>query len=86
VTLTDALSVTGAIPATTRKNKAHRAIPRTLKTAAGPKMFYPDPGSLTVVENTCGVCHPGYLQKTEKSLMQTEAGKIQGNLSSWGDL
>ncbi|MDM8519695.1 hypothetical protein QUF64_06590 [Anaerolineales bacterium HSG6] len=46
--------------------------------------FFPDPGSLWVADQTCGLCHPGYVDALERSLMNTEAGKIQGNLWSWG--
>ena len=43
-------------------------------------MFYPDPGSIFVGDRTCGQCHTGYAER----LMNTEAGKLQGNLWSWG--
>jgi len=35
---------------------------------------------------TCGqsACHKGYEARLEKSLMNTEASKIQGNLHTWG--
>ena len=48
--------------------------------------FYPDPGSLAIVDQTCGKtsCHPGYAYRLERSLMNTEAGKIQGNTWAWG--
>lgn len=48
--------------------------------------FYPDPGSLWVAGNTCGQtgCHENYAHTLERALMNTEAGKIQGNLWSWG--
>ena len=48
--------------------------------------FYPDPGSVWVADKTCGAvgCHPGYAGALERSLMNTEAGKIQGNLWAWG--
>lgn len=46
-------------------------------------MFYPDPGSVWIADNTCGQCHPGYPYRLERSLMNTEAGKIQGNLHTW---
>ncbi len=48
--------------------------------------FYPDPGNLWVAGNTCGQCHPGYNHNLERALMNTEAGKIQGNLWTWGVL
>ncbi|MCG8614764.1 MAG: hypothetical protein MI802_01000 [Desulfobacterales bacterium] len=74
----------GGNPNARKKEKAHRGIPRTLKKAPGPKGFYPDPGNIWIAENTCGVCHAGYVERTRKSLMNTEAGKIQGNLNTWG--
>jgi hypothetical protein len=46
--------------------------------------FYPDPGSVWVAGNTCGQCHTDYAHALERSLMNTEAGKIQGNLWAWG--
>ena len=46
--------------------------------------FIPDPGSMTVANQTCGQCHEDYAHTLERSLMNTEAGKIQGNLWSWG--
>ena len=52
--------------------------------ANGPRDFYPDPGSIHIAENTCGQCHAGYVYRLERSLMNTEAGKIQGNLHTWG--
>ncbi len=53
--------------------------------AHGPEgSFYPDPGSPWVVDKTCGKCHAGYGRALSLSLMNTEAGKIQGNLWAWG--
>ncbi len=66
------------------KDKAHEGIPATLKVAPGPKMFYPDPGSIWIAENTCGVCHVGYVYRSKLGLMNTEIGKISGNLHTWG--
>jgi hypothetical protein len=74
----------GGNPKTSKKKKAHKSIPSSLKRAAGPKDFYPDPGSIWIVQNTCGVCHPAHRFSSQISLMNTEAGKIQGNLSTWG--
>lgn len=76
----------GGNPDTTRKSRAHRSIPPTLLKAAGPKAFYPDPGSIWIAKNTCGVCHPGFVYRVTRSLMNTEAGKIQDNLHAWGIL
>lgn len=63
---------------------AHKGSPDALKNGNGPKTFYPDPGSVWIAENTCGQCHTGYAYRVERSLMNTEAGKIQGNLHTWG--
>ena len=57
----------------------------TAEEAHGPKgSFYPDPGNPWIVDKTCGKCHPGYGYSVRLSLMNTEAGKIQGNLWAWG--
>lgn len=63
---------------------AHKGIPATMK--SGPKNYYPDPGSMHIVENTCGQagCHTDYPYRLERALMNTAAGKIQGNLHTWG--
>lgn len=74
----------GGMPNATTYEKAHSGIPA--KMAKGPKEYYPDPGSNWIVENTCGQasCHANYAYRMERSLMNTEAGKIQGNLHTWG--
>ncbi len=46
--------------------------------------FYPDPGAPAVADKTCGRCHVDYNYAMSLSLMNTEAGKIQGNLWAWG--
>ncbi|MCG8635553.1 MAG: hypothetical protein MI863_17090 [Desulfobacterales bacterium] len=74
----------GGNPGVRRKEKAHKGIPASLKTAPGPKGFYPDPGNVWIAQNTCGACHAGYVYRTKRSLMNTEAGKIRGNLTTWG--
>ncbi len=45
--------------------------------------FYPDPGSIWISEQPCGQCHAGVTYALERSLMNTEAGKIQGNMFTW---
>ena len=74
----------GGNPQGTSIEEAHAGSPATLKAMNGPQMFYPDPGSVWIAENTCGQCHAGYTDRLVKSLMNTEAGKLQGNLWSWG--
>ena len=70
----------GGTPTATTAEAAHQGAPETLK----PKTFYPDPGSVWIAEDTCGQCHQNYAYRLERSLMNTEAGKIQGNLHTWG--
>ncbi len=74
----------GGNPRAAKKENAHKGIPKSLRRVPGPKEYYPDPGSIWIADNTCGVCHPGYVQRMKLSLMNTEAGKIQGNLHTWG--
>ncbi len=50
----------------------------------GLSSFVRDPGSIWIADKTCGLCHADTVANTKKSLMATEAGKIQGNLHSWG--
>ncbi len=74
----------GGDPAATEAEAAHQGAPEDLAENGGPDMFYPDPGSIFIGERTCGQCHQGYAGRLMKSLMNTEAGKIQGNFWSWG--
>ncbi len=74
----------GGNPAAADKDAAHSGSPGQLAKAGGPDMFYPDPGAVWIADKSCGQCHAGYAERLIKSLMNTEAGKIQGNLWSWG--
>ncbi|RMD69167.1 MAG: cytochrome C [Gammaproteobacteria bacterium] len=74
----------GGTPSAASKEEAHRGAPPGLAKGGGPEMFYPDPGSLIINRRTCGQCHEGYGERLEKALMNTEAGKLQGNFWSWG--
>ncbi|MBL4885039.1 MAG: hypothetical protein JKY95_10965 [Planctomycetaceae bacterium] len=65
----------GGDPKATEKEAAH----------VGDK-FYADPGSPWINENTCGKCHPQHCEVQWRSLMMTEAGKIQGVCWSFGSL
>ena len=56
----------------------------TTKEEAHAGEFYPDPGNPWIVDKTCGKCHANYGYALRLSLMNTEAGKIQGNLWAWG--
>ncbi|MCV6596055.1 MAG: hypothetical protein OIF40_03075 [Mangrovicoccus sp.] len=76
----------GGTPSATTKEEAHSGSPADLA-EYGPHDFYPDPGALWgAAERACGQCHDGYAERLSKSLMNTEAGKLQGNLWSWGVL
>ncbi len=76
----------GGNPQATTKTEAHKGSPASLRANNGPQTFYPDPGANVINKLTCGQagCHTGYSERLEKSLMNTEAGKIQGNLHTWG--
>ena len=74
----------GGTPSATDKNIAHASAPAALTDNGGPSRFYPDPGSVWIANETCGQCHVGYPERLQKALMNTEAGKLQGNLWSWG--
>ena len=52
---------------------------------AGPH-FFADPGSPWINEQTCGQCHPDQVRVQWRSLMMTEAGKIQGVCWAFGSL
>ncbi|MRJ02177.1 MAG: cytochrome C [Epsilonproteobacteria bacterium] len=74
----------GGDPEATEKGEAHRGSPETLKEMGGPAEFYPDPGSQWINDRTCGQCHKEQVAAQWTSLMNTEAGKIQGILWSFG--
>ena len=74
----------GGNPKAKEKKAAHQGIPASLRQAPGPKGFYPDPGSIWISDRSCGQCHPRYTYRAKLSLMNTEAGKVQGNLHTWG--
>ena len=74
----------GGNPAGLTKEEAHKEAPKELTEAGGPHTFYPDPGAVWIADKSCGQCHDGYADRLKKSLMNTEAGKLQGNLWSWG--
>ena len=67
----------GGNPTADTAEEAHKGKPSTM--TIGPKNFYPDPGSLTIANRTCGMCHPTHHYRLERALMNTEAEKIQGN-------
>ncbi len=73
----------GGDPTANEKELAHKGTPASMP-ETGPREFYPDPGSIWIAEKTCGQCHPGYVYRLERALMNTEAGKIQGNLHTFG--
>ena len=54
--------------------------------AHGGPHFFPAPGSPWVNEQTCGKCHPEQVRVQWRSLMMTEAGKIQGVCWAFGSL
>ena len=74
----------GGNPSATTAQEAHKGSPAELVEADGPHTFYPDPGAVWIADKSCGQCHDGYAERVKKSLMNTEAGKLQGNLWAWG--
>jgi hypothetical protein len=74
----------GGNPMGTTPTEAHKGAPKMLSDKGGPTHFYPDPGAMPVNDKACGQCHADYYARLDKSLMMTEAGKIQGNFWSWG--
>lgn len=66
------------------KEEAHAGAPAMLSKKGGPAAFYVDPGALQISDKACGQCHQGYKERLEKALMNTEAGKLQGNFWTWG--
>ena len=74
----------GGDPSATTAEAAHQGSPSELVDAGGPHLFYPDPGAVWIADKSCGQCHADYAERLTKSLMNTEAGKLQGNLWSWG--
>ncbi|MEM7500322.1 MAG: cytochrome C, partial [Pseudomonadota bacterium] len=74
----------GGDPTAREAAAAHSGSPTALVENGGPHVFYPDPGAVWIADKSCGQCHAGYAERVQKSLMNTEAGKLQGNLWSWG--
>ncbi|MBW2066525.1 MAG: cytochrome C [Deltaproteobacteria bacterium] len=59
---------------------AHRGAPEGSPFAS----FNRHSGSVWINDRTCGQCHAEWVYAEHRSLMQTEAGKIQGALWGWG--
>ncbi len=74
----------GGDPKAFTKDEAHKGTVEAFLKGKGPKEFYPDPGSAWINEHTCGQCHQEQVKAQWNSLMNTEAGKIQGTLWSFG--
>ncbi len=78
----DCIVCHGGNPSSKDKNSAHRGTIEYFLKKKGPKEFYPNPGSVWINNNTCGLCHDEQVRTQFTSLMFTEAGKIQG--TTWG--
>ncbi len=74
----------GGNPQARTADQAHRGAPKVSKhcQCPTPEAFYPDPGALDVAEHTCGQCHRGYVARLQRSLMATEAGKINATIKT----
>ncbi|RMF19499.1 MAG: hypothetical protein D6760_13040, partial [Deltaproteobacteria bacterium] len=76
----------GGTPTGATAQIAHRGAPAGLAAEGGPDTFFPDPASPWVSERTCGQCHGTLVAAQWRSLMMTEAGKIQGTTWAFGSL
>ncbi len=76
----------GGDPSAETLSEAHRGAPRKLAEQGGLSRFVADPGSPWVNAKTCGLCHADLVQAQWRSLMMTEAGKIQGTAWAFGGL
>lgn len=47
-------------------------------------VYVPYPGSVWINDKTCGQCHKKHVYSMHRSVMNTEAGKIQGAMWGWG--
>jgi hypothetical protein len=60
--------------------KAHTGAPQ----GSSLDTFVLHSGSVWVNQKTCGQCHKEYVYAQYRSIMNTEAGKIQGAIWGWG--
>ncbi len=65
---------------TVDKDRAHRGVPE----GSLLKAFTPVPGSLHINEQTCGQCHPDHVYNVNRSIMNTDAGKMKAITWSFG--
>jgi hypothetical protein len=70
----------GGNPRASDRMAAHQGAPAALTDAGGPAGFYTNPGANAVAERTCGQCHERYAERWRKSVMSTDAEKIERNL------
>jgi hypothetical protein len=61
-------------------DKAHKGAPE----GSPLKTFNRHSASMWINDKTCGLCHKKWVYAANRSVMQTEAGKIQGALWGWG--
>ncbi len=64
----------------------HKGDPKAKEKAPAHRSMISDPGSIWIANKTCGPCHPAQVAAVKRSLMQTEAGKIQGTTWDFGAL
>ncbi len=62
------------------KSAAHKGAPE----GGSLDIFVQYPGSMWINDKTCGECHPDHAYALHRSVMNTEAGKIQGGMWGWG--
>ncbi len=71
----------GGTPSETKnKTRAHSGVPKGSALAA----YTPVPGAMQVNANTCGLCHKDHTYNAERSIMNTDAGKMKTIMWSFG--
>ncbi len=80
----DCIVCHGGNPYNKSKEYGHQGTVKYFKENKGPKTFYPSPTSPSINKNTCGTCHPNQVASQRNSLMNSESGKINGAMWSFG--
>lgn len=63
--------------------ECHQGNPESSTKEDAHKGLIKNPGDLNIVDQTCGVCHGGIVEKLKKSLHATSAGIISGARYTW---
>jgi hypothetical protein len=82
----DCIVCHGGRPQFKTKFSSHQGVVKYFRDHDGPKNFYPDPGSPTINQNTCGLCHQEQVEAQTRSLMMSDADNTQGALWGFGGI